>query len=67
MYLEHRIFLQAFILEKFLFDIICLICLHREVSEMGLQFFENLSMSYYVIAIHDMLALFLKCLILIIN
>ena len=24
---------------KFLFDIICLICLRREVSEMGLRFF----------------------------
>ena len=46
---------------KFLFDIICLICLPREVSEMGLRFFENVLMSYnYVIAIHDRLALFKK-------
>ena len=53
---------------KFLFDIISLICLHREVSEMGLRFFENLLMSYnYVIAIHDRMALFLKCLFLIIK
>ena len=36
-----------------------MICLPREVSEMGLRFFENVLMSYnYVIAIHDRLALF---------
>ena len=53
---------------RFLFGIICLICLHCEVSEMGLRFFENLLMSYnYVISIHDRLALFLKCLFLIIK
>ena len=41
---------------KFLFDIICLICLQSEGSEMGLRFFENLLMSYNnVIAIHDRL------------
>ena len=46
MYLELGIFLQAFILEnQVFFNIICLICLHPEVSEMGLQFFENLIMS----------------------
>ena len=39
---------------KFLFDIICLICLHREVSNMGLRFLENLLISYnYVVASHD--------------
>ena len=35
---------------------------------MGLRFFENFLMSYnYVIAIHDRMALFLKCLFLIIK
>ena len=35
---------------------------------MGLRFFENLLMSYYnVITIHDRLALFLKCLFLIVK
>ena len=31
---------------RFLIDIICLICLHSGVSQMGLRFFENLLMSY---------------------
>ena len=39
--------------------------IHREVSEMGLRFFENLLMSYnYFISIHDRMALFLKCVFL---
>ena len=69
MYLEHLFFHKHLSWKiKFLFDIICLICLHREVSEIGLRFFKNLLMSYnYVIAIHDRLALFLECLFLIIK
>ena len=66
MYLDLLFLLQVLILENQVF--IRYDMLHREVSEMGLRFFGNLSMSYnYVIAIHDRLALFLKCLFLIIK
>ena len=69
MYLALRIFLQAFILENQVFIRYNMFDLSSPWGvRNGLQFFENLLMSYnYVIAIIDRLALFKIYLFLIIK